>query len=229
VIGRAVAFFIEPFGLSHIEPIGRLIRGTLEAALIDESFEQAKGMAKIGKPVLSEGFDIEGEKPRGKVRDLDIGDNEEASILGDLMEVLFFDSVRPSDELIPAGNPPGRGAPAEAGHDLTVKEGHILKVSSNDLAIAQVMVTMDKAVIKGFERSAPNHLEFERAELGESSFQWGFQGLDHGRPPIPSFIKGRVLPWRELNQPHPCQAQEDLPAGHIFEVSVGLVPLPLTA
>jgi Na+-transporting NADH:ubiquinone oxidoreductase subunit NqrB len=41
VVGRAVAFFTEPFGLSHIDPIGSLIRGSLEAALIDEGFEQA--------------------------------------------------------------------------------------------------------------------------------------------------------------------------------------------
>jgi len=206
VIGRAVAFFIEPFGLSHIDPIRSLVRGPLEATLIDESFEQAEGMAKIGRPVLAEKIDIEGEKPGGKVRDFNVGDDEEASVLGDLMEVLFFDSVRPADEPIPAGDPPGRGAPAEAGNDLTAKEGHIFKVSANDLAIAQVMVAMDEAVIERFEGGAPNHFEFERAELGESSFQWGFQGLDHGRPPIPSFIKGRVLPWRELNQPHPFQA-----------------------
>jgi hypothetical protein len=197
--------------------------------LIDESFEQAEGMAKIGRPVLSKAFDIESEEFGGKVRDFNGGQNEEASVLGDLMEVLFFDSVRPADELIAAGDSPGRGTPAEAGNDLSAKKGHILKVSANDLAIAQVMVTMDEAVIKGFEGGAPNHLELKRAELGESSFQWGFQGLDHGRPPITSFVKGRVMPWRELNQPHSFQAQEDFPTGHIFEVSVGLVPLPLMA
>jgi hypothetical protein len=145
------------------------------------------------------------------------------------MKVLFFDSVRPTDELIPAGNPPGRGAPAEAGYDLTVKEGHILKMSANDLAVAQVMVTMDEAVIKGFQGSAPNHFEFEGAKLGESSFQGGFQGFDHGRDPMASFIIGRALSWGELNQSHLFQAEEDLPTGHIFEVSVGLEPLPLMA
>ena len=61
--------------------------------------------------------------------------------------------------------------------------------------------------------------------MGESSFQRGFQGFDHGRQTIASFIKGRVSSWRELNQPHPFQAQQDLPAGHVFDVSVGLVPL----
>ena len=34
--------------------------------------------------------------------------------------------IRPTDELIPAGNPPGMGAPAEAGNDLAVEKGHIL-------------------------------------------------------------------------------------------------------
>ncbi len=62
VIGRVVAFFIEPFGLSHIDPIGGLIGGAFEATLIDEGFEQVEGVAKIGGPVLTEAFDIEGEK-----------------------------------------------------------------------------------------------------------------------------------------------------------------------
>ena len=91
--------------------------------------------------------------------------------MGDLMEILFFDEVRPTDELIPAGNPPGRGAPAEADNDLAVEKGHIFKVSANALAIAQVVVTMDEAVIEGFEGGVTNHLEFEGAEVGEFPFQ----------------------------------------------------------
>jgi hypothetical protein len=75
VIGRAVAFFIEPFGLSHIDPIGGLIGGAFEATLIDEGFEQVEGMAKIGGPVLPEAFDIEGEELRSEVRDFNIGEN----------------------------------------------------------------------------------------------------------------------------------------------------------
>jgi len=79
------------------------------------------------------------------------------------MEIFFFNLIRPTDELIPAGNPPGRGAPAQTGNDLAVEKGHIFKVSPNDLAIAQVMVTMDEAIIEGFERGVANHFEFKGA------------------------------------------------------------------
>jgi len=61
------------------------------------------------------------------------------------------------------------------------------------------------------------------------AIQWGFQGFDHGRYPIASFVKGRVSSWGELKKAHPFQAQEDFPTGHVFEVSVRLVPLPLMA
>lgn len=158
VIGRAVAFFIEPFGLSHIDPIGSLIGGAFEATLIDEGFEQVEGMAKIGGPVLPEAFDIEGQKLGGKVGDFNIGKNKESCVLGYFMEILFFHLIRPTDEPVPAGNPPGRGAPAEAGNDLAVEKGHIFKVSPNDLTIAQVVVPMDEAVIEGFQRGVTNHL-----------------------------------------------------------------------
>ena len=75
VIGRAVAFFVEPFGLSHIDPISGLIGGTFETTLVDEGFEQVEGMAIIGGPVLSDVFDIEGEELGSKVRDFNIGGN----------------------------------------------------------------------------------------------------------------------------------------------------------
>ena len=75
VVGRGVAFFIEPFGLSRIEPIHSLIRGSFEAGLIDERFDQTEGVAKIGSPVLPERFDIEGEELGYEVRNFDTGQN----------------------------------------------------------------------------------------------------------------------------------------------------------
>jgi hypothetical protein len=75
VIEGGTSFFGESFGLSHIDPIGGLIGGALEATLIDEGFEKVEGMAIIGWPVLSDVFDIEGEELGSKVRDFNIGKN----------------------------------------------------------------------------------------------------------------------------------------------------------
>ena len=77
--------------------------------------------------------------------------------MGNLMEVLFFDLVRPTDESISAGYPPCWGAEAQAGYDLAIKKGHIFKVSPNDLAVAQVVVTLDEAVIEGLKWGVTNH------------------------------------------------------------------------
>jgi len=65
--------------------------------------------------------------------------------------------------------------------------------------------------------------------LREFSFQWGFNRFDHGRHPIAFFIIGGVLSWGELDETHTFQPQQKFPAGHVFEVSVGLVPLPVMA
>ncbi len=75
VIGRAVSFFVEPFGLCHIDPISGLIRGAFEETLIDEGFEQVEREAVIGWPALSDAFDIEGQELGSKVRDFNIGEN----------------------------------------------------------------------------------------------------------------------------------------------------------
>ena len=68
-----ISFFSKTFGLSYMDPIRGLIGGAFEALVIDESFEKVEGMAKIGGPVFSDLFDIEGEELRGKVRDFDVG------------------------------------------------------------------------------------------------------------------------------------------------------------
>ena len=61
VIEGDISFFSETFGLSHIEPIGGLIGGALEATLIDESFEKTERMAIIFGPVHADVFDIKGQ------------------------------------------------------------------------------------------------------------------------------------------------------------------------
>jgi hypothetical protein len=70
VVSRAEAFFIEPFGLSQMEPVGSLIGDAFEATLIDEGLEQVKGVAKIGGPCLAEVSDIEGDESfsRGELK-----------------------------------------------------------------------------------------------------------------------------------------------------------------
>jgi hypothetical protein len=37
----------------------------------------------------------------------------------------------------------------------------------------------------------------------------------------------RIESWGELNEAHPFQPQQKFSAGHVFEVSVGLVPVPV--
>ncbi len=73
------------------------------------------------------------------------------------MEVFCFNRVRPADEPISAGDPPGWEAEAEAGDDLAIDEGHVFEVSANDLVIAQVVVVMDEALIAGFKMGMTDH------------------------------------------------------------------------
>ena len=58
VIGGAGAFFIEPFGLSDIYPIGGLVGGAFETILIDEGFKEVDGVAVVSGPVLLDFSDI---------------------------------------------------------------------------------------------------------------------------------------------------------------------------
>ena len=65
--------------------------------------------------------------------------------------------------------------------------------------------------------------------MREFSFKWGFGCFDHGRHPVASFVIGGVSSWGELDEASPFKSQQKFSRGHVFEVSVGLVPLPVVA
>ena len=58
VIEGDISSFSEASGLSNVDPVGGLIGGAFESALIDEGFEEVDGVAVIVEPVFLDLFDI---------------------------------------------------------------------------------------------------------------------------------------------------------------------------
>jgi len=51
--------FGDTFSLTDLYPIGGLVAGAFESALLDEGLQQVKGMVVNGHPIIGDGFDVE--------------------------------------------------------------------------------------------------------------------------------------------------------------------------
>jgi len=60
-------------------------------------------------------------------------------------------------------------APTEAGHGSIIHEGDVFEVIADNLSITEVMVLLDKAVVKGFKPCIANHFELDGGKVREFS------------------------------------------------------------
>jgi len=68
------------------------------------------------------------------------------------MEVFCFSGFIPADEGIAGSNGPGGRAPAEASNRPVFYKGDVFEMTSDNLAIAEVMILLDQTVVKGLKR-----------------------------------------------------------------------------
>jgi hypothetical protein len=85
---------------------------------------------------------------------------------------------------------------------------------------------MDEAVVEGFQRGVTNHFYLRRAQLREFSFKRSLGYFRDGNGAVSFGIIAIGSAWGKLDEAHSLESKQDFSCGHVFEVSVGLVPLP---
>jgi hypothetical protein len=103
----------------------------------------------------------------------------------------------------------------------------ILQVFSNRLPIAQIMILGDETVEKFFQRAATNLLKCDRKKFLDRCIKRTF--VHHHRLrrfAVQKGVPGGALSGRKYDMAFPFQAQQESPANHVFEVTVGLNPVP---
>jgi hypothetical protein len=220
--------FASSFGETRMNPVGRLIAGTLKSTTVHKGLQKDKGMVVHPLPVSWEDSGHSPQEVRGQMGNLNPGKDEEASILGNEVDVSISVNGLPSDELIPRGHLPGCSSPADTSQRAPLIEGHILKVFSHGLTVTQVMVGMDESLVERFPMGTAHHLEIDGPQLLQRRPN-GLPGVkgDLYRPP--SAGSASVLYRREFHQPCLLQTQEEFAAGHGLKHTVSLSPIPETA
>lgn len=157
--------FSDAFGLTDVDPVSGFITGAPEAIFFDKSFQQMERVVVETKPVLRDSFCVQGQDFRGQAFDRDPGEDEEAGVIGHTMEVFFFGGFIPADERIAGSNGPGRRAPAEASDRPVLYKGDIFEMTSDNLAITEVMILLDQAVVKRFKRGIADQVKIKGIEV----------------------------------------------------------------
>jgi len=221
-----VPFFGHSFGFTHMDPVGGLVAGSPEALPFHEGFEQVDGVVVGFEPIVGDPFGIEGEDPGCQALDRDPGQDEEAGVVGQKVQVFDLGGVIPSDESFPGTYPPGGRPPAQTGDGSFPDKSHVFEMAAHDLAEAQIVIASHEAVVEGLQGSVSNQFEDRCVKFAEASPHGGLIDFHRRRTPEAFIVMGGADSRGEPDQPFSLKGEQELPASHFTQSAVGLNPLP---
>jgi len=221
--------FTSAFGKTDLNPVRGLVTGPLEPFGIHKGLKEDDCMVVDLLPVPGKDFSHPAQDVGGKIWDLNPGEDKEACILSNKMDVSIPVSRSPSDEIISRGYLPCPCPPTNADKGTILMKGDILEMLTHCLAVTEVMVSLNETIVERLPFSVSYHLNLD----GGESRKGGTDGLRR----VEGDLKGPLLPFappsipsrREIEQPFSFKAQEEFPAGHLLETSIGLPPVPEVA
>jgi hypothetical protein len=217
-------------GETHGNPIRSPITCSFKSCGIDEGLQKHNGMLIDPLPVLRKEFGHPPQDMRSQMRNLHPGQNKEAGILDDKLDVLIPVGGSPPDKMVTAGHLPGSASPTDASQRAMLMKGHIFEMLPHSLAVTQVMIGRDETFIEGFPVSASYHSDLDGSKSLERSHNGALAvegNLD--RLAAPRATSGPFLPWRKLHIACSLQTQKKFAAGHGFGHAIALFPIPETA
>src|SRR3990172_3712255 len=100
---------------------------------------------------------------------------------------------------------------------------------ADDLAVAEIMILMNEAVVEGFNIGMPYHRDSDRRQIGKFPGDGALIEGKNLRAFVSAFIPAIGFSRREDKMSHAFQGEKKLPAGHVFGGAVGLEPSPVPA
>lgn len=222
-----VPFFGHPFGFAGVYPVGGPVAGAFEAVPFHESFEQMDGVMIGFEPIGRDPLGIEGENPGGQAFDRYPRQDEEASVVGQEVQISYPGGMVPSDEGLSGLHSPGGRSPSQTGHRSFLDKSHVFEMAAHDLPIAEIVIASHKAVVEGFKGSVSNQLESRRIKFAKASLHGGLIDFHQGWKPEAFIVMGCADSWGKPDQPFSLKGKQELATGHLPRRTVGLNPLPL--
>ena len=222
-----VPSFSHPFGFTHMDPVGGPVAGSPEAVPFHEGFEQMDGVMIDFEPIVRDPFGIDGEYPGCQALDGDPGQDEEAGVIGQEVQIPYPGGMVPSNEDLSGVDSPGGRSPSQAGDRSFADKNHVFEMAAHDLPIAEIVIASHEAVVEGFKGSVSNQLENRCVKFAKASLHGSLIAFHHGRAPAALVVVGAAESWGEAGQAFSLKGEQELATGHLSRRTVGLNPLPL--
>ncbi len=100
---------------------------------------------------------------------------------------------------------------------------------TDDLAVTEIMILMNEAVVEGFNRGMSYQRDIDVRKISKFSVDGVFIDRENLSAFVPPFIPAIVFSRWEDKISHTFQGEENFPAGHVFGGAVGLEPSPVMA
>jgi hypothetical protein len=97
---------------------------------------------------------------------------------------------------------------------------------TDNLAVTEIMMLVNEAVVERFLMSVPDHSHGDGSIVSKTSFNRGLIYENRRNEAISLFIPTVMLTVRQLEMPLSLQGNQDLPAGHVLQSTIGLSPVP---
>jgi hypothetical protein len=142
----AGSFLGTALGLTDMNPVRSLIASTFEPSHVDKGFQENETNIVEIQPVPDQKFGIDCQNLGSQVRNLYPRQNQEANIVGYLMEIAHSGLLIPSDKQVTILNLPSGRTPSDAGHNLAVKVCDVFEIGPDDMRMPQIMMGMDQVI-----------------------------------------------------------------------------------
>jgi hypothetical protein len=100
---------------------------------------------------------------------------------------------------------------------------------TDDLAVTEIMMLVNEAVIERFHGGVPDHGHRDGTVVSKTSIHRRLIHENRRNEAISLFIPTVMLTARQLEMPLSLQGNQNLPAGHVFQSTIGLSPVPRLA
>lgn len=218
--------FSHPFGFTHTDPVGGLIAGSPETVSFHKGFQQMDRVMVDFEPILSNPFDVEGKDSGCQAFDGNPGQDEKAGVVGQEVQIPYLGGMVPSNEGLSGVHPPGGRSPSQTSDRSFIDKSHVFEMASHDLPVAQIVKASHQTVVERFEGSVSNQLENRWIKVPKASLHGSLIDFHQSRPPAAFIIVGGAESWGKPDQPFSFKGEQELPASHVAQATVGLNPLP---
>lgn len=222
--------FASTFGEANLGPVGSFVAGALKPFSIHEGLKEDDCVVIDSFPIPGDDSGHLTQNVRGKIGDFNPGQDKETGILDNEMDVFISVDRFPFDEVIPTGHLPSCCPPTDTGQRTSFMKDNVLEVFTHCLAVAKVMVSLNKALVERLPFGTSHHLDLNGKEFRKGRAD-GFLRMERklDMPLLSCATPMSVFPRRKFHHPSTFKAQDEFTTSHSFEVAIRLPPVPETA